>query len=164
MASSNEGNFNLRKTPSLQRNILHSSRMEIASRAERFTGQRPNPNVIAVQRDCRSWLFILTSLKVDAGHLNYPASGRDSAERGLGCTDNPRLSCLAESSIVNVGDSRQDVKDSSHPMLVVRVGAAIVVGARESRVQGEGPQPAGIVKLSKRMQRLGNPCRYRRKA
>jgi hypothetical protein len=140
MVSSNEASFNLRKTPSLPRNILHSHRMEIISRADGFTGQRLNPSVEKVQRDCRSWLHNLASPKVDAGHLRYPASGRDTAESGLGCTDNRHLSCLAESNIVNVGDSQQNAKASSPPMTVVRVGGVIVVGVWESQAQGEGRQ------------------------
>lgn len=160
MVSSNEAGFNLRKTPSLQRNILHSHRMEIISRADGFTGQRPIPKQIIELRGCRSWSVSCASPKVDTGHLNYPVSGRDSAKSGSGCMDNRHLSCLAESNIVNVGDSQPDEKVSSPPMTDVRVGAVIVVGARESRVHaehrcrcfaGEGPQPTGIVELSKRL-------------
>ncbi len=80
---------------------------------------------------------------VDAGHLTYPASGRDTAERGMGCVDNPRLS-FAESNLVNVGASPPDVKVSSPPMPVARVGAVIVVRDWESQPQGEGPQFVGI--------------------
>jgi len=58
--------------------------------------------------------------------------------------DNRHLNYLAESIIVNAGDSRRNVKESSPPMSAVRVGATIVVGARESRAHGEGSQSIGI--------------------
>jgi len=41
---------------------------------------------------------------------------------------------------VNVGGLRQNAKVSSPPMSGVSVGGVIVVGTRESRVQGEGHQ------------------------
>lgn len=57
--------------------------------------------------------------------------------------NNRHLNYLAESVNVNAGDSRRNVKESSPPMSVVRVGATIVVRARENRVHGEGSQFAG---------------------
>lgn len=78
-----------------------------------------------------------------AGHLNYPASVWDTAKSGMGCRYNRHLSYLAESVIVNVGDSRQDVKLSSLAMPATGVGAAIVVRGWESQPQGEGPQSFG---------------------
>ena len=156
MVSPNEGSLNLRKTPSLQRIILHSHRMEIISRADGFTGQRPNPNAHAYQRDYRSWSVSCASPKVDIGHLIYPISGRDSAESGLGCMGNPHLSCLAESNFVNVGDSQPDAKASSPPMTTVSVGAAIVVRGWESQPPGEGPQSVGIPAQNSRMRTKRN--------
>src|SRR5204862_8279237 len=44
----------------------------------------------------------------ETGHLSYPVSGRDSAERGLGCQDNRHLSHLTEFFFVNVGGCYQD--------------------------------------------------------
>jgi hypothetical protein len=46
---------------------------------------------------------------------------------------------------MNVGGFGMDVKVSSPPMTYHSVGAAIVVGARESRVQGEGRQGIDVV-------------------
>jgi hypothetical protein len=51
--------------------------------------------------------------------------------------DNRHLHYLAESSSVNVGGSHQHVKASSLPRSAESVGGVRVVGARESRVQGE---------------------------
>ena len=140
MVSLNKASFNLRKTPSLQRNTLHSYRMEITSRADGFTGQRPNPDEAITLTGCRSWLFMVTSTKVDTGHLQYPVFGLDTAESGIGCINNRHLSRLAESNMVNVGDSYRNAKVSSPLMFDTRVGGVIVVGACESRAQGEGRQ------------------------
>jgi hypothetical protein len=62
----------------------------------------------------------------------------------MGRLDNRHLNYLAESVNVNAGDSRLNAKESSPPMLAVRVGATIVVRARENRAHGEGSQFAGI--------------------
>ena len=48
------------------------------------------------------------------------------------------LNTFAESIIMNVGGP--SVEECGPPVKPMGVGAAIVVGARESRVQGEGPQ------------------------
>ena len=45
---------------------------------------------------------------------------------------------------MNVGGFYQDAKVSSPPMTDRSVGGAIVVGARESRAQGEGRQEVNI--------------------
>ena len=74
--------------------------------------------------------------KGEASHLNYLASIRDSAKSGLGYMGNRHLSCLVESIFVNVGGFYQEM---SSPSVNDRsVGGVIVVGARESRVHGEG--------------------------
>jgi hypothetical protein len=78
-----------------------------------------------------------------------PVSGRDSAERGLGCQDNRHLSHLTEFFFVNVGGCYQDDNVSSPQRLDSRVGAAIVVGAWESQAQGKGPQEANIFLLER---------------
>ena len=82
--------------------------------------------------------------KVVAGHLNYPATVRDTVKNGIGCERNRHLNHLAESINVNKGGSHGDAKECSHPMSGVSVGATIVVRARESRVHGEGSQSVGI--------------------
>jgi hypothetical protein len=45
---------------------------------------------------------------------------------------------------VNVGGSRRDAKVSSPPMPAVSVGGVIVLGGRESRLQGEGRQEIDV--------------------
>ena len=61
----------------------------------------------------------------------------------LGLSDNRRLNHRIESICVNVGGSARNVKASSLPKTVLSVGAAIVLGGRESRPQGEGRQFVG---------------------
>ena len=95
-----------------------------------------NPEVSVIPKDYRDWLCICTSLKVEASHLNYLASIRDSAESGLGHQDNRHLNYFVESIFVNVGGSYLEM--SSPSMKSKSVGGFIVVGARESRVHGEG--------------------------
>jgi hypothetical protein len=68
----------------------------------------------------------------------------DSAKSGLGYAINRHLSYFAKSVNVNAGESYRDVKVSSPPKLDKRVGGVIVVGTRESRVQGEGRQEVNI--------------------
>jgi len=88
--------------------------------------------------------LVLTSPKVSAGHLNYPAGIRDSAESGLGYIGNRHLHYLVESISMNVGGSGQNVKVSSLPMSDLSVGGSIVVGGWESQPQGEGSQKFDI--------------------
>jgi len=135
MVSSNEVSFNLREILPLPRNILQDLGWN-----QGYTGQRMNPRILLSSKGYRHWLPILASYKVSAGHLTYPADIRDSAKSGLGCIDNHRLSNLAESISVNVGGPCQDAKASSLPIPDRGVGGFIVLGARESRVHGEGSQ------------------------
>jgi len=51
---------------------------------------------------------------------------------------NRHLKYLAEFISVNAGGSPQDVKVSSLPMPAESVGGLIVLGGRESLLQGEG--------------------------
>ncbi len=72
------------------------------------------------------------------GDLIYPISGRDTAKSGMGCHLHRGLNHLVERISRNVGGSHMEmgspsVKDAS-------VGGPMVVGGRESRVQGEGGQ------------------------
>jgi hypothetical protein len=67
----------------------------------------------------------------------------------------PRLRASAEYIIVNVGGPC--VEGSSPPMNRMGVGAAIVLGGRESRLQGEGRQLVGISTQTNRMLTQGNP-------
>ena len=104
------------------------------------TEQQMNPEIASGSKDCRCWLFKRISTKVEASHLSYLASIWDTAKSGMGCSDDHHLNYFAESINVNVGDSQQNAKVSSPPLSGVRVGATIVVRARENRVHGEGSQ------------------------
>src|SRR5919202_1685699 len=75
MVSSNEAGFNLRETAPLSLNPAWADPR----------GQRTGSN------NHRGWLLTFTSPKDEAGNLVYPASVRDSAERGLGYRDNRHL-------------------------------------------------------------------------
>jgi hypothetical protein len=137
--SPNEASFDLRENYPLSRNILHSR--DLATRAD--TGQRTNPRRERSYGGYRGWSSPCTSPKVSTGYLIYPVDVRDTAKSGMGHGGNRHLHHLAESISVNVGGSPQDAKESSLPMPAESVGAVIVVGARENRVQGEGPQSVG---------------------
>ena len=78
------------------------------------------------------------------GQPELPHDVRDTAKSGIGRRGNRHLKYLAEFIFVNVGGSYQNVKASSLPMSEMSVGGVIVLGARESRVHGEGPQLFGI--------------------
>jgi hypothetical protein len=130
MVSSNEADFNLREIAALDYTLHKSADEPFCSRA--------------AIRVAEMRFRLCLNLKVDAGHLAYPASVRDTAKSGMGCNDNRHLTFLAESILVNVGGLQQNEKVSSPPMSVVSVGAAIVVRAWESQAQGEGPQSVGI--------------------
>jgi hypothetical protein len=155
MVSSNKAGLNLRENAPLPR-TLHNA-------PQRLTRQRPNPS--ASQTGYRGWLSYCASPKDDAGHLIYPASGRDSAKSGKGCMDNRHLSYLAKTIFVNVGGSQLNAKVSNPPMFVVSVGAVIVVRAWESQAQGEGPQSVATSKANViECQHRGISYEYRRNA
>jgi hypothetical protein len=73
----------------------------------------------------------------------YPIPGWDSAERGWG--QSHRLHGSVEFIDGNVGGSRGERCCPS--MKLVSVGGVIVLGARESRVQGEGRQGIDVLKV-----------------
>jgi hypothetical protein len=72
------------------------------------------------------------------GHLIYPMSVQDTAKSGIGCCGNRCLNHLVERIGVNVGGLCGE--GSSPPVKRMGVGGVIVLGARESRVHGEGRQ------------------------
>jgi hypothetical protein len=147
MVSLNQAGFNLRESEHLPRNILHSQRTEIISSA---LSPRGSERIFWYSQHLRIAEFgspHFPNTKVETGHLLYPVSVRDTAKSGIGCF-NRHLTHLAQSIISNAGDSQPNVKVSSPPTWAVRVGAAIVVRARESRVLGEGPQSAGTFRAN----------------
>jgi len=134
MVSPNEASLNLRENPPLSRNTLHTCEMV----AYGYTGQRTNQKTLFYSTGYRSWLVMNTGVKVSLGKPDYPTDVRDTAKSGIGCNGNRHLHYLAEFIFVNVGGSYRDVKASSLPMPIMSVGGVIVLGARESRVHGEG--------------------------
>jgi len=76
-------------------------------------------------------------------NLDYPASIRDTAKRGIGCADNRHLNYFAKVNLMNMGSSLRNVKAGSQPMSRASVGATIVVRDRESLPHGEGSQSVG---------------------
>src|SRR5262245_30159402 len=149
MVSSNEVNLNLREKGPLPRNILHSQESfpEVYGAANAcggFASARPRlGNGLSQPKGCQR----------SPGH---PLTVRDTAKSGMGCMENHHLPYLVESISMNVGGSLADAKISSRSMLPKSVGAAIVLGAGESPVQGEGPQSVGIPAHTNRMPTRGN--------
>jgi len=80
--------------------------------------------------------------KGPARPLDYPSGVRDSAKSGLGLLGNRHLNNLAESAVMNVRGFPETEAITRRGNLG-SVGAAIVVGSRESRLQGEGRQSVG---------------------
>jgi len=132
--SPTEASFDLRERYPLSRNILHSWELI----APTTTGQRTNQRLEPFAEGYREWC--VTSLQVSGGYLTYLPDVRDTAKSGMGRAGNRRLHYLAESICVNVGGLRRNAKTSSPSISSVSVGGSIVLGARESRVQGEGSQ------------------------
>jgi hypothetical protein len=126
MVSANESGFYLRETSLLLHNILSTGGVVTAG----DVGQRTN---LDVSRLLKGYCV----LQVGAGYPIYPAPVRDSTKSGLGSAANRYLNYPVESVCVNTGGSYPDVKTSSLSMPEKSVGGVIVVGARESRVQGE---------------------------
>ena len=137
--SPNEANFDLREKDPLSRNILHTCETAYGS-----TGQRTSQKSPPISTDYRNQIGRTTDSKVSLGYLLYPNDVRDTAKSGIGRRGNRHLQYLAEFIFVNVGGSYQDVKVSSPPMPDMSVGGVIVLGARESRVQGEGRQGINV--------------------
>jgi hypothetical protein len=69
----------------------------------------------------------------------------------MGSKISHHLRDVAESVYVNVGGSGMDAKVSSPSMTYQSVGGVIVLGGRESRLQGEGRQLVGISTQNSRM-------------
>jgi len=140
MVSPNKANFDLRETPPLSRNILHSCGI----RDHGTTGQRTSQKSPRDMTGYRCRLITFTGKKVSTSNLIYLVDVRDSAKSGLGRIGNRHLNYLVESIPVNVGGPCQGAKASSPPIPNKDVGAATVVRGWESQPQGEGPQSVGI--------------------
>jgi hypothetical protein len=101
-------------------------------------GQRPHPMVWNVPKDDRGWLVEPTSLKDVRGQPEIPPDRPGFREERIGSEMSHHLNTSAEYIVVNVGGSHMEM--SSPSMKYASVGGVIVLGARESRVQGEGRQ------------------------
>ena len=134
--SATEADVDLRESAPLLRNTLHSWEFT----APTDTEQRANPMVHLFLKDCRRWSLRVTTSPVSTGHLSYPVGARETAKSGMGYVANRHLPSLVESIAVNVGGSCRTAKVSRPPIVGTSVGGFIVLGARESRVQGEGSQ------------------------
>jgi hypothetical protein len=101
-------------------------------------GQRPHPMVVKIPTDGRDGGSQVTSQKVIRGKPDIPSDRSGYREERDGSDISRHLRVPAEYIIVNVGGSCGE--GCSPPMKRMSVGGPIVVGARESRVQGEGGQ------------------------
>jgi hypothetical protein len=80
----------------------------------------------------------ITSLKDVRGQPALPSDRSGFRKERLGLLINRHLHTSAEYIVVNVGGSHMEM--SSPSMKYASVGGVIVLGARESRVHGEGRQ------------------------
>jgi hypothetical protein len=152
MERSSEVDLDLRENVPLSRNTLHTQG-EILSE----TGQQMRLGNRFLCLDYRHWSELPTSTKVEISNLNYLISIWDSAESGLGLTDNHLLNYFAESISMNVGGPLQNVNESSPQMSDVGVGVVIVVGTRENLAHGEGPQ---FVEISEHINRVSTRMKF----
>jgi hypothetical protein len=108
-------------------------------------GQRPHPMVLLVPKDDRGWILVCSSPKDVRGQPELPSVWSGFREERLGSPlYSPHLRAFVEYIVVNVGGSGMDAKVSSPPMTYQSVGGVIVLGGRESRLQGEGRQGVDI--------------------
>jgi hypothetical protein len=105
-------------------------------------GQRPRSMVRRVPESDRGWSLPYTSPKDVMGQPELPHNRSGFREERLGLFISPHLRASVEYIVVNVGGPY--VEGSSPPMKRVGVGGVIVLGARESRVHGEGRQGIDI--------------------
>jgi len=115
----------------------------LASRT-RSTGQRPHPTVFSCPMGVRGWTFSYSSSKGVRGQLDLPPGRSGYREERDGSWISHHLHTFAESIAMNVGGFGMNVKVSSPPMTYQSVGGVIVLGARESRVHGEGRQGTDV--------------------
>ena len=125
---SNEVGLDLRETPPLPRDIVHSP-----EGAFRIDGVANEANGKRLARGLSRLVFYQLYDSHRQPDLSCWRAG-DRKERDWS-TDNHHLPYLVESLAVNVGGSGWE--GSSHSMKSGGVGGVRVVGARESRVQGE---------------------------
>jgi hypothetical protein len=118
-------------------------------------GQRPHPMVLYFPKDDRGWSHDYTSSKDVRGKPVLPSGRSGFREERIGSYVSHHLNTSVEYSVVNVGGSHMEM--SSPSMKYASVGGVIVLGGRESRLQGEGRQLVGISTQNNRMLTQGNP-------
>jgi hypothetical protein len=94
------------------------------------------------QRMSEAWYCQVQDRKDTRGQLVLPSGRSGYREEWDGSIISHHLNTFAESITMNVGGPCGE--GCSPPMKRTGVGAAIVLGARESRVQGEGPQGSDV--------------------
>jgi len=110
-------------------------------------GQRPHPMAVRSPKDDRGWWSVDTSPKDVTGKPELPGGRSGFRDERLGSNLSHHLNTSVECIVVNVGGSGMDAKVSSPPMTYQSVGGVIVLGARESRVQGEGRQGIDVPRV-----------------
>ena len=131
MVSANEADFNLRETPPLPHNILHSPAWNtgLIWGSEREPQHCPfcGPSEVCYRP-------LQTKRKSEVNLVTLWPFGKPRRADGLYA--NRHLNGLVEFIFVNVGGLHGEL--SSPAMKRVSVGGVIGLGARESRVHGEG--------------------------
>jgi hypothetical protein len=92
--------------------------------------------VLYFPKDDQGWWGTDTSQKDVIGKPELPGDRSGFRDERLGSIESPHLRVSVEYIVVNVGGLC--VEGSSPPVKRMGVGGVIVLGARESRVQGEG--------------------------
>jgi hypothetical protein len=101
-------------------------------------GQRLHPMVRRLPKDGRGWVNRVSSRKDVRGQPELPSVQSGFRDERLGFITSSHLRVSMEYIVVNVGGPC--VEGSSPPMKHTGVGGVIVLGGRESRLQGEGRQ------------------------
>ena len=101
-------------------------------------GQRPYALVVQFPVNSRGWFLFGTNPKDDEGKPEVPSVWSGFRNERIGSGISHHLHTSVEYVTVNVGGPCGE--GSSPPVKRMGVGAAIVLGARESRVHGEGWQ------------------------
>jgi len=162
MVSAREAGFNLRESCPLTRQALQNhDRLVVDNRVSERSGSGDY-----CHNAYRGWRRPFTSPKASSGKAGermvtsvYPGDVRDTSERGMGCQANRHLRRRAESDHENVGGSAQNGKVSCPPRVGLSVGGFIVLGARESRVRGEGSQGGNVSQGSQSQSDEVRTCR-----
>jgi hypothetical protein len=111
-------------------------------------GQRLHPTTYAGSKGDRGLTDLMSSPKDVRGKPDLPPDQSGYRDERDGSLQSRCLQASAEDIDVNVGGPC--VEGCSPPVKRMGVGAAIVLGARESRVQGEGRQGSDVWQTNSR--------------